>query len=125
MIAIFHGTSWLNFLERMCLFGFYSTTSGDWKKEMGAFTLPEAFAGKWCHIEICLSLGDPGLHLLCHRNYYNYKSISLTPKGSGSYNEHQGSAQLHLLSLAFVVSHIAGDQPSAGTLGVQFWCYLL
>lgn len=57
MMAIFHGTSWLNFLERTRLFGFYSTAGRDWKKEMGAFTLPEAFAGKWCYIQRFVSVG--------------------------------------------------------------------
>lgn len=70
--------------------------------------------------EICLSWDDPGLNHFCHRNHHYYKHSSLEPEGTGSYNKHQVSAQVHLLSWSFVVSDIAGDQPSAQTLGVHF-----
>lgn len=108
MTAIFHGTSWLTF-------GFYSLAHRDWEEER----VPSS-SGWLCwemvsHLEVYLHWVDPGLHLLCHRNHRCYKSVCLEPMGSDSCNKYQGSAQLHLLSWAFVVSDIAGDQLSAAT----------
>lgn len=120
MTAVFPGTGWLDCLERTCLFGLHSTVSRDGEKERLPSLLQRPLLGNGVTSETCLSWDNPGLSLFCHRNHHYYKSISLDPKGSGSHNKHQGSAQLHLLSWAFVVSDSAGDQPSSGTPGLHF-----
>lgn len=116
MMAIFHGTRWLTFPECTCLFGFYSIASREREKDTVSSLFRRLGWEMVSHqrfVLVGMTLGS----VLCHRNHHCYKGTSLDPKGSGSYNKHQGSAQLHLLSWAFVVSDIAGDQPSDGTLG--------
>ena len=77
----FLGMNWVTFLERTCLFGFYGITSKDWQEDMGAVGLPEAFAGKWSHIQRWVSAGVTLGSLSLPMESITIKSLSLKLRG--------------------------------------------
>lgn len=90
----------------VCL-DFMSITSKDWQEDMGAAGLPEAFAGKWSHIQRWVSAGDFWAHSLPMESI-TIKSLSLKLRGWFFQWIHHHSAQWPL-SWAIVLLDIAGE----------------